>query len=380
MIKNLNLNKIFTVLLFITAALSFTFAQSNGNQNNIPNGCEIALQLDFGNQSASNPIGVEQNWKSLSLIGLLVSFFLLIFAYLIGKSLDSPQLIARAKTDMVQVAVTAIMLGVLYSILLFICSIDASQFGFNFTSFFDGARMYLEYSRASALNAYLKCTNAMMIITGLSTFNINNPNFIDLGAFLHIGVYFKPFAGYGITIGALNWFASLVQLSYSLTTGFIVVLDAIQLYFLNLLLPAGVVMRCFSPTRDFGGVLIAISVGLFLFYPLLFSFSYMIIGQPDPNVGLPDMDWESEINSAVVKSVALSTVPLGSLVTIYNSLFGKGGEAIDRLNEAYEAIGGVILYIFILPAINWIILAAIVRELSKALGQEVDISGLARMI
>lgn len=379
MIKTRSISILSLTLLFLIASSNSIYAQSNTNQNNVPNGCEVALLLDFGNQSSS-AIGVEQNWKSLSLIGLLVSFFLLVVAYLIGKSLDSPQLIARAKTDMVQLAVTAIMLGVLYSILLFICSIDASQFGFNFTSFFDGARMYLEYSRASALNAYLKCTNAMMIITGLSTFNINNPNFIDLGAFLHIGVYFKPFAGYGITIGALNWFASLVQLSYSLTTGFIVVLDAIQLYFLNLLLPAGVVMRCFSPTRDFGGVLIAISVGLFLFYPLLFSFSYMIIGQPDPNVGLPDMDWESEINSAVVKAVALSTVPLGSLITIYTSLFGRGGEAIDRLNGAYEATGGVILYVFILPAINWIILAAIVRELSKALGQEVDISGLARMI
>ncbi|MEM4134224.1 MAG: hypothetical protein QXV73_03410 [Candidatus Micrarchaeia archaeon] len=370
---------LYLALQLLIILLNPVHAQTNTNQDNMPNGCEVALLLDFGNQSNS-AIGVEQNWKSLSFIGLLVSLFLLIFAYLIGKSLDSPQLIARAKTDMIQVVVTAIMLGVLYSILLFICSIDASQFGFNFTSFFDGARMYLEYSRASALNAYLKCTNAMMIITGLSTFNINNPNFIDLGAFLHIGVYFKPFAGYGITIGALNWFSSLVQLSYSLITGYIVVLDAIQLYFLNLLLPAGVVLRCFSPTRDLGGVLIAISVGLFFFYPLLFSFSYMIIGQPDPNVGLPDMDWESEINSAVAKSVALSAAPLGSLITIYNSLFGKGGEAIDRLNEAYIATGGVILYVFILPAINWIILVAIVRELSKALGQEVDISGLARMI
>ncbi|MEM4159877.1 MAG: hypothetical protein QXO35_02605 [Candidatus Micrarchaeia archaeon] len=370
---------LYLALQLLIILLNPVHAQTNTNQDNMPNGCEVALLLDFGNQSNS-AIGVEQNWKSLSFIGLLVSLFLLIFAYLIGKSLDSPQLIARAKTDMIQVVVTAIMLGVLYSILLFICSIDASQFGFNFTSFFDGARMYLEYSRASALNAYLKCTNAMMIITGLSTFNINNPNFIDLGAFLHIGVYFKPFAGYGITIGALNWFSSLVQLSYSLITGYIVVLDAIQLYFLNLLLPAGVVLRCFSPTRDLGGVLIAISVGLFFFYPLLFSFSYMIIGQPDPNVGLPDMDWESEINSAVAKSVALSAAPLGSLITIYNSLFGKGGEAIDRLNEAYIATGGVILYVFILPAINWIILIAIVRELSKALGQEVDISGLARMI
>ncbi|MEM3431315.1 MAG: hypothetical protein QXW80_01650 [Candidatus Micrarchaeia archaeon] len=370
---------LYLALLLLIILLNPVHAQTNTNQDNVPNGCEVALLLDFGNQSNS-AIGVEQNWKSLSFIGLLVSLFLLIFAYLIGKSLDSPQLIARAKTDMIQVVVTAIMLGVLYSILLFICSIDASQFGFNFTSFFDGARMYLEYSRASALNAYLKCTNAMMIITGLSTFNINNPNFIDLGAFLHIGVYFKPFAGYGITIGALNWFSSLVQLSYSLITGYIVVLDAIQLYFLNLLLPAGVVLRCFSPTRDLGGVLIAISVGLFFFYPLLFSFSYMIIGQPDPNVRLPDMDWESEINSAVAKSVALSSVPLGSLVTIFNSLFGKGGEAIDRLNEAYIATGSVILYVFILPAINWIILVAIIRELSKALGQEVDISGLARMI
>lgn len=346
----------------------------------IPTGCKVALQLDFGNQSSDNPIGVEQNWKSLSAIGLLFSSVLISLIYMIAKALNSPSLAARAKTDLIQVVVTATFLVSLYAILSFICTLDAREFGFNFSSFFDGANNYFEYSRNYALNSYLSASNSIMLITGLSSFSINNPVFINFGNFFKVGIYFKPFAGYGIVIGAINWFASLVLLPYSLITGFLVVLNSIQVYFLNLLLPAGVVLRCFSPTRDFGGILIAISLGMFLFYPILFSFSYMIIGEPNPNIGTPDMNWEGKINTAVAKALFISSIPFGNVISILNSLNSDGGDAIDSINNAYASVGPALVYIYILPAINWIILASIIRELSRALGQEVDISGLARMI
>ncbi len=366
-----------SLLVILFAIIFFSPFISAHATDHLPTGCEVALKLDFGNESAT-PTGVEQNWKSYSILALLVSSSLLAAIYIIGKSIDNPSLVARAKTDLIQVGVTAIMLVFLYSFLTTICLIDMRELGFDFSSPFEGARNYFDYARTQALKSYLESTNSIMIITGLSSMSINSPTFLSLGTFLQIGIYFKPFAGYGIAIGTLNWFASLVMLSYSLMTGFIIVLDSIQLYFLNLILPAGVVLRCFSPTRDFGGVLISLSIGLFIFYPLLFSFSYMIINKQSTT--FQNMNWESKIYSTVAKVAALSTIPFGSTVQMIGSINADGDDTMNKMNDAFTSLGGVFLPVFILPAINWIILVAIIRELSKVLGQEVDISGLARMI
>jgi hypothetical protein len=374
---------------FILFVLLFLFNLSNLlsaeliSPENLPTGCEVATKLDFGNQTG--PTSAEQNWKSLSFIGLLLSAAFISIIYMIGKAMDAPGLMARAKTDLIQVAVTGIALVLLYGILSGLCTIDAREFGFGFSSFFDGANKYFEYSRASALSAYLSAAKSIMEISALSSISVNSPHFLDFGTFLKIGLYIKPFAGYGVTIGAINWFASLVLLSYSLITGFMIVLNAIQVYFLNLLLPAGVVLRCFSPTRDFGGVLIAISIGLFVFYPILFSFSYMITAiaknQADLTPpSLPDTDWYPQFRVTVAKTLVLSSIPFGNVGIMLNSLSTDGDGVMDDLLDAYGEVGKTILPIYILPAINWIILAAIVRELSRVLGQEVDISGLARMI
>jgi len=374
---------------FILFALLFLFILSNLlsaeliSPENLPTGCEVATKLDFGNQTG--PTSAEQNWKSLSFIGLLLSAALVSIIYMIGKAIDAPGLMARAKTDLIQVAVTGIALVLLYGILSGLCTIDAREFGFGFSSFFDGANKYFEYSRASALSAYLSAAKSIMEISALSSISVNSPDFLDFGTFLKIGLYLKPFAGYGVTIGAINWFASLVLLSYSLVTGFMIVLNAIQVYFLNLLLPTGIVLRCFSPTRDFGGVIIAISIGLFVFYPILFSFSYMIVSIKENKAdltppSLPDTDWSTKVDWAVAKILIYSSIPFGNVGIMLNSLSTDGDRVMDDLLDAYGEVSKTILPIYILPAINWIILAAIVRELSRVLGQEVDISGLARMI
>ncbi|MCS7109357.1 MAG: hypothetical protein NZ903_00990 [Candidatus Micrarchaeota archaeon] len=367
------MKRLLFVILFITL-LPYSLSQSQLG------GCDVALKLDFGNESKGTPIGVEENWKSLSFAALLASLAIIIIMYLIAKALDIPSLLARVKTDFIQVIVTALILGSLYTIVSFICFVDAREFGFNFSSFFDGARLYFEYSRNSALNTYMKIADSIMFVTGLSSISFNNPSIINAGNFFKIGVFFKPFAGYGIVIGVLNWFGSLILLSYSLTTGFLIVLDAIQLYFLNLLLPAGVILRCFTPTRDFGGVLISIAVGLFLFYPILFSFSYLIIGQKDPNIPQYDMEWDTQITKAVATLVTYSVLPLGDITVIFSSASNTADLAKKKVGEAFTDVGSTILYIYILPAINWIILAALVREMSRLLGQEIDISGLGRMI
>ncbi|MEM3369411.1 MAG: hypothetical protein QXE90_00965 [Candidatus Micrarchaeia archaeon] len=376
----LNIHLFASAITFLLLLLPFIFAQSQQpTEQTVPKGCEVALQLDFGNQSTSNPIGVEQNWKSLSLIGLLASFALLSIMFLIAKALDASSLLARVKTDIIQIFVTAIMLGVLYSVILVFCSVDLTQFGFADASFFDTAGKYFDYAESLALSAYLKMMNSIMYISALSRISVNAPSFLPLGNFVKIGLYTNLLSGTSVALGGLNWFSSLIMLSISLLHGYKVVLYSIQTYFLNLLLPVGVVLRCFSPTRDLGGAFIALALGLWFFYPILFSFSYMIINSPQP-VSPPQLDWESSITVTILALGPLTIVPLLGGGAFLLVLSGSLNTAVDMFNSGYIEVGKTLLPVFLLPAINWIILVAIVRELSRAFGQEVDISGLARMI
>ena len=50
------------------------------------------------------------------------------------------------------------------------------------------------------------------------------------------------------------------------------------------------------------------------------------------------------------------------------------------INGPIVGIGQVALAAFILPAINGVIFVAAVRDLSRLLGQEVDVSSLSRIV
>jgi hypothetical protein len=55
----------------------------------------------------------------------------------------------------------------------------------------------------------------------------------------------------------------------------------------------------------------------------------------------------------------------------------KSGEAIGT---AIGLTGDSILVVYVLPALVWVMLVGLIRNLSKTLGEELDISSLSRLI
>jgi hypothetical protein len=314
-----------------------------------------------------------------AVIAIVLSSIIAALFFMIGKGLGKAEIVNKAKTDVYQIGITALILILFGAFVGGICNINAKQFGLPKESLFDNARAYFEYAQSKAMTAYGKTASAIMFIAGMSSLyarpTIEAPNLAG-----SITVGFVPFSGLNYALGALQFMMGFVFMQIAVAQAWIAVLDAIEASFLQLLLPVGVLLRCFMPTREFGGVLMSIAIGFFLFYPLMFSIAYLVLGAPQPP-GTPSIDaHEGTVRGAFITIATTSLVPGAGIASMLAYFIQFGDLAATTIINGMSAIGNALLSVFILPAIMWIIIAELVRNMSRALGEEVDIGSLARMI
>jgi len=180
----------------------------------------------------------------------------------------------------------------------------------------------------------------------------------------------------------------------------------IQFGMLNILLPVGVICRCFGPLRDFGGALMGIAMALFVFYPFVYAVNFAVVlpGQGDTAYLLDEIAVQNELDR-VSEGMLIDQMNLQELGHIKARLNPDPG-VTDRYERAYGVLSGVsdvwyqitimldlvafgwlsfnashvIIGVLLLPILNFIIIITAARELSRFLGEEVDVSNLTRMI
>ena len=321
---------------------------------------------------------IWNNWASLSSVMLVVSFLLTVIIYMLGKLSEDAMLLASVKSNLSKILMTAIILAVVWGVVSSICAFDGRAIGLSKQSVFEEASAYFDHAASQTEAAYAALLNANMLIAGASSIRVNSAA-IPMGLLIQLSVMLYPYAGMSIALSALNFASNFMMVSIALTSAYAGILSAIQTVFLNLLLPVGVLLRCFTPTREFGGSIMALAIGLFLFFPLLFSVAYLVIGEPGL-VGMPDMDWEGKIYGqfAIFSTTSLSY--MGTLATLPTQMYTMKDMSGDKIGIAIGLVGESILTVYVLPALLWVILVALVRNLSKTLGEELDISSLSRLI
>jgi hypothetical protein len=352
-------NKIgFILPLMLTLAFSsISFAAS-------PEACSFATQFSPGQPG---------DWLLWCAIGIMISAALAGIIFALGQMLGKPDLTSRAKTDLYQIIITFVILVIFESSILFMCSIDKKSLGFQTSgTLFDAARDYFKYQSSLAAKTYIDTSNAIMAASAFSSMNGGGSISSVLSMFL------APFGGLSVVIQALQYIMNLVMLQIAIAQAQVFLLDIIENAFLAFLLPVGVVLRCFTPTREIGGILMSIGIGLFLFYPLMFGLSQLLTGERQP-VEIGGSTWgDNVIGVATVMAINLIIFdPLSVTVTmipIVTTLM------TPRLIAPIFGLGTTLLFVFVLPAINWLIIAALIRSISKALGEEVDVSTLARLV
>ena len=324
------------------------------------------------------------NWKVLSAIALMISFSFIGLIYIAGKVFDNSRLINMAKNDLQQTVITAVMVFVIFTpLVLGICSfrISFSGLGSDMT-LFEGAAKYFEYSRAIALNSFSAASSATMWITGMSNIYVGSGYSIN-----NFSISLSPWSSLSvltaITSSIMNW----LLLQIAIADAQRVIVDIMQASFMGLLLPAGIVLRSFAPLRQIGGILIAIALGLFLIHPLVFSLSYMLIGAPPtPQFEAIDrtpklLGYFEMITGIVITANLLKMVGPMLIVALLLGIWPITlVETIGIATGTMTGLGTTLFVVLVLPSLAWIYIAAFVRDISRMLGEEIDISSLSRLI
>ncbi|MCX8197210.1 MAG: hypothetical protein N3G80_02755 [Candidatus Micrarchaeota archaeon] len=164
-------------------------------------------------------------------------------------------------------------------------------------------------------------------------------------------------ASFTVLAGMIDIYAQQILLSFGANFGF------------NLLIPLGLFFRCFKPTRQAGGALIAIGFGFYTVYPLVIV--------------------------ATLKTLALSetlqvpqpqTIPTISECDPYEIDVSKSRQQfqiyaaeLSRPTISDYLTYEVLVKTIFLSILNLIITLGFISSFAKILGTEIDLAGLARI-
>jgi hypothetical protein len=158
------------------------------------------------------------------------------------------------------------------------------------------------------------------------------------------------------------------------------ILDFVAVCVLTVLLPTGIILRTFYPTRKLGGFIMALSIGLYVVLPM----SYVL----DVNI---TNSYPTYINQTSISSISASATSLkdsvfgaeaqynatsnstnsrGILQSINSGVSFITNGITGIINSLLNSLAYLIVYSFILPIFSLIITGISVRELSVMLGSE----------
>ena len=215
-------------------------------------------------------------------------------------------------------------------------------------SMFAVATYYLEDFSNTVWSAWWTIFAANMTLGAISTYTYA-PGASGLGIVITFG------AGLSQVSSSFSSALVMITIAQVLTKAQILLIKIAGALF-GYLLPAGIVLRAFGITRGFGGALIAIAIGFYLIYPLAVVFSY----------GMVLNNVHNQVNS----------MPSGGGMDVDSWQSDSGG----LFGSVCGIVGTVLVGAVIIPFIAFVIVVAFVKGLSAAIGDEVDVSNLTRLI
>ena len=356
-----------------------------------------AAHADFVLPPVCNDEGMNE-LALLSFFALLAASLFVALAYMLGKAIESPRISTWCKTEVWQVFASAIIVVGIYAALTLFCVATPAQigpialgleegdyenvmqrsFGDGQDGMYDATQIYLEN-----LASYAKG-----VVTAVR---------YNMGAYeLRSGVQqyqcevFCLLAGAGTSFAPKGGEASHISLLGNLLSISTIALLSIlfQLFLLLYIkggmflvfLPLAIVVRSLPFMRGFGGAMIALVLALYMMYPVMLYVDGLVF----PNAAAQIMP---ALPNRIVGEQYISPL-LGSVQ------FGRSGEnALERNayaeweNRELDVVPDIIRLVAILfiagvfaPALNFIVIAAVAREISRVLGEEVDISRLGQML
>jgi hypothetical protein len=349
-------------------------------------------------------------------IAALAMFALIALTYIGGEAMQSPRMLTWAKTEAVQAFSSLIIVSMLLFTMSMLCNFQVGELqgafglssmpkiyvsaGNGIDTLYNGAMRYVENLAAlglSNVNSLRYDLAAYEIRTSFNTFECRGICVFSLAS-----TSVSPFGGESMNLAVTNNLLGIGTISYLSSIFQYFTLIYIYSGLFTIFLPIALIMRSVPFMRHFGGSLIAIFVVLYIMYPLmLVADAYVVPGftasSPSPMV-MCDRDGRGCKGSDVFSSGAqgISCVSAGSApcngftemnMEVSTGALGSGiNEASigkispNTITSAIQLNILIFLSSVFLPALNFIVIAAFGRELSRFLGEEADMSRLGQMI
>ena len=182
--------------------------------------------------------------------------------------------------------------------------------------------------------------------------------------------------------GVMQPFLNEIQYAISALIAIIVgisiessLLSFVALTATTLVLPIGLLLRTFYPTRKLGGFFIALSIGMYVVFPLSYLFDAMMVSQY--NVGSSQANLsEITFSAQSAKNQYIGTVgtntleSTGTLSAITNSVSSLSSSISNMLDSLFNTISGLIIQVFVLPIFNLVVTGISIREFAGVFGSE----------
>jgi hypothetical protein len=356
---------------------------------------DITDLLSQGMDAADTTSGGLWWMYSASGIALITSVIILAFMYIWANLFRNPQMLGMVKMELYEVFATVVIIFLLFGA---VAMLDTLTLGFFLPSSWFPAGTTADTTIYEATQNYFLTVGDEMMewITVGYVVNIQVDQISSITHYTRpssIGFTSTAFGGFGAPIKQLlnhSMIGVLIAyiINYAQYFTFLFAMGA----FLKFYLPAGIFLRCFTPTRRIGGSIIAVTMTMIVVFPILCTLSYVIFYAP----GSPMTTFTSFV-SDVPRSIYQGFIEVGKttlfdnpsftkilLAPLYLVLgiikFGLGTMSIIILGFAGGIIGRAFLIGYIMPTFNIMMLVQAAKGLSKTIGEEIDISALTRLI
>ncbi len=195
----------------------------------------------------------------------------------------------------------------------------------------------------------------------------------------------NPFSGHGALANSLEIVASLITKAMLAVKFQELLLLYIQDGIYPLFVAAGFILRCFWFTRKLGGLLIAMGIGFYFVMPLMYTLGWY-------TVEFPVMKYETTMDEGIIPPGATGDVNALN-ARAKGDVFGMDQEKVSQyLFTKFDDSGRVtspgaldlaarlVLVSFGIPLLAIFVWVGFVKGLSPALGGDVEIAGLTRIL
>ncbi len=352
---------------------------------------------------------------TLAGMGAIAMAAIIAVVYMLGEFFQNPRMINWSKTETMQVFVSLVIIAVLLFVLSTFCTVKAGEMGaiaglvstpdiFNGThanvNIYNGSILYLEnLAGISLVNMAQVRANlgSYEIRTSFTKFTCDSTCLYSLSS-SNLAV----FGGETMKLALTNNLLGTATISHlSILFQYFTLLYIANGLFLEFL-PLALVIRSVPFMRQFGGALVAIFVSLYLLYPaMVVADAYIVRGFAQFGGQLHVVD-RTSARVDVANGVPGAKLCAGADVFRTNGwgvdcdrslpmeseLEDKAGVSEDSMHDLPPSDFGealklnvlIFLSAVFLPALNFIIIAALARDLSHFLGEDADISRLGQMV